>query len=126
MSPGIGQALFQMGINPAQIPVGTVITVTFSDGTTAQYVKQSATATYQWLWNGIAHNKAGQLINRAGGVISNPNTAGTGGGAVTAPGYSPGGTDWSWLLTNLNECLLNVTVDLGYGPISVGGGWVPC
>lgn len=78
--PGIGQALFLKGINPASIAAGTVITVTFDDGTSAQYVKASATATYQWTWNGVAHNAQGKRINRDGSLRNNPNTGGVGGG----------------------------------------------
>jgi hypothetical protein len=123
-SPGIGYALFLMGINPAEIPVGTTITVTFtSDGTTAQFVKQSATATYQWLWNGIAHNKAGQRINRAGGVISNPNTAGLGGGSGTAPVWNPGS---SWVFTGGNDCFFSGYVTLPDGSTFGSSGWGPC
>src|SRR5262249_29726460 len=95
-SPGIGRALGLMGINPGNIPVGTTITVEFEDGTTAQYIKQSATATYQWLWNGVAHNKAGQRIDLHGNVIGNPNTAGTGGGSVDVRGFGAAGSGWGF------------------------------
>ena len=78
--PGIGQGLILKAINPASIAAGTVITVTFEDGTTAQYVKASATATYQWTWNGVAHNAQGQRINRDGSLKSKPNSGGAGGG----------------------------------------------
>ncbi|HTV94781.1 MAG TPA: hypothetical protein VME42_02235 [Steroidobacteraceae bacterium] len=124
--PGIGYALILMGINQGSIPTGTVITVTFSDGTTAQYVKASPTATYQWTWNGTAHNKKGQLIDRAGGLIQNPNTAGLGSGVVTAPGFNPGGVDWNWVLNNLNECYVTVTADVSGESIDLGGFTIPC
>lgn len=78
--PGIGQGLIAMGINPAFIEVGTVITVKFDDGTTAQYVKMSPMSTYQWTWNGVAHNAQGKRINRNGSLVGNPNSGGAGGG----------------------------------------------
>jgi hypothetical protein len=124
-SPGIGQALFLVGINPAEIPVGTVITVTFSDGTTAQFVKQSATATYQWLWNGVAHNKAGQRINRAGGVIANPNTAGAGGGSGTAPVWGSGAGS-GWVFGGENYCYFSGYVTMPDGSTFGSSGWGPC
>jgi hypothetical protein len=123
--PGIGQALLQLGINPAEIPIGTVITVKFSDGTTAQYVKQSLTSTYQWLWNGIVHNKTGQLINRSGGLISNANTAGAGGGSFTAPGYGSG-SDWSWTVNGNPLCTVAITTVVDGEEFTLGSFFTPC
>jgi hypothetical protein len=69
VSPGIGSALIHLGVNQATIPLGTVITVTFPDGTTAEFVRISTTSSYQWGWNGVAHNANKQLIDRSGNVI---------------------------------------------------------
>jgi hypothetical protein len=124
-SPGIGQALILAGINPASIPINTVITVTFSDGTTAQFVKQSATATYQWLWNGVAHNKAGQRINRSGNVISNPNTAGVGGGSGSAPVWGNGSGSY-WYFGGGSDCFFSGSVTLPDGSTFGSSGWGPC
>lgn len=78
--PGIGQGVVAKGINPGSIPVGTVITVTFSDGTTAQYVKASNFSTYQWVWNGVAHDAQGRRIDRSGAPVGNSNRGDNGGG----------------------------------------------
>lgn len=110
--PGIGNALISMGVNPASIEVGTVITVKFSDGTTAQYVKVSSTSSYQWQWNGIAHDSNGHLIDRNGHVLPNPNTAGDGGGDARVPGFGRGaGIDWD--LIDRGTCTTWTTVTWG-------------
>jgi hypothetical protein len=109
VAPGIGYAFGQLGINPGSIAVGTVITVKFDDGTTAQYVKLSALNTYQWSWNGIAHNKDGKLIHRDGTLVVNPNTAGGGGGDVGAPGFGAG-RSWNFDLGGYDQCTMQTTV----------------
>lgn len=122
VEPGINYALVQMGIDPGSIPAGTVITVKFEDGTDAQYVKGLATATYQWTWNGIAHNKVGQLIDRSGRLRSNPNSAGKGGGIVSIPGFGPYDY-WLFDISFLGSCSFLTTIEVngestGYAYIS--------
>jgi hypothetical protein len=124
VGPGIDLALSQEGVSWAGIPIGTVITVNFSDGTTAQYIKTN-NSTDHWAWNGVAHNKSGQPINRNGTVQTNPNTAGTGGGSVTPPGFGSGST-WTWLYTGGNDCYYSSYVTLPDGTDFGGGGWGPC
>lgn len=107
--PGTGNALIHMGINPASIQPGTVITVVFEDGTTAQYVKVSNTATYQWTWNGIAHDKAGHRINRNGTLVSNPNTAGSGSGHAQVTGFGSG-SRWGFGVAGAPTCTFITTI----------------
>jgi hypothetical protein len=128
--PGIGYALILMGVNQSSIQPGTVITVTFSDGTTAEYVKAPATATYQWTWNGVAHNKKGQRIDRAGNVLGNANTAGSGAGYVAISESGVNNTNWQWTFSGGALCtvIASVTVfDIGSGGNTSAGIFVePC
>jgi hypothetical protein len=71
-SPGIGNALAQLGLNPSDFPVGSKLTVTYADGTKAVFVKVSMTSSYQWAWDGVhAWNANGKPIDRAGNLIAN-------------------------------------------------------
>ena len=123
--PGIGAALLAKGIDPGSIAVGTLITVTFSDGTTAQYIKASSTSSYQWTWTGVAHNKAGQLIRRDGSVIANPNTTGDGGGTYNGPGYGPGAPDW-FHMEDPGLCQFGGSISFADGDQLVSFGYGPC
>jgi hypothetical protein len=91
------------------IPVGTTITVKFDDGTSAQYVKVSAYSTYQWTWNGIAHNKKGQKMLRNGSVPTNPNSGGTGGGNIQTTGFGAG-SGWSFGVAGFGSCTSITTI----------------
>jgi hypothetical protein len=71
------------GISPLSpsIKPGTIVTVVWADGTKAQFIRQSATATYQWKYvEGSARNANGQPIDRQGRVIgATPSGTGSGG-----------------------------------------------
>ena len=71
------------GISPLSpsIKPGTIVTVVWADGTKAQFIRQSATATYQWKYvEGSARNANGQPIDRQGRVIgATPSDTGSGG-----------------------------------------------
>lgn len=121
--PGIGNALIQLGVNPATISVGTLITVKFSDGTTAQYIKISSTSSYQWPWTGIAHNSSGLLINRDGSLVVNPNTIGNGSGSFSAPGYN--NLDWFYLNAP-GLCQFGGTISFEDGETLTSFGFGPC
>jgi hypothetical protein len=123
--PGIGYALIHMDIDPAVFPAGTLITVKFSDGTTAQYIKASAGATYQWTWTGIAHNAKGQLIDRSGNLILNPNTTGTGAGSFSGPGFGAG-SGVNFQLIDLGICQFGGTVSFEDGEELTSIGFGPC
>lgn len=123
VGPGIDLALAQLGIPWSGLPLNTPITVKFSDGTTAIYIKTNPSSDH-WQWSGIAHNKNNQLINRDGSLRSNPNTAGIGGGSVSVPGFGPG-AGLSWLIDGGDQCFASsyVTID---GQEYGSSGWGPC
>jgi hypothetical protein len=123
--PGISNALIQMGVNPATIAVGTLITVKFADGTTAQYIKASSTSSYQWTWTGVAHNSAGKLIHRDGSLVVNPNTAGNGSGSFGAPGFGPGAPDY-FHLTDPGLCQYGGTISFDDGEELTSFSFGPC
>jgi hypothetical protein len=123
VSPGIGAGLIAMGINPAQFPVGTLITVKFTDGTTAQYIKASGGGSYQWTWTGIAHDSQGHLMLRNGQRVANPNTAGNGSGSFSAPGYS--NPDWFYLNAP-GFCQYGGEISFDDGETLTSFGFAPC
>src|SRR6202034_2467341 len=91
-STGIGQALLNMNVNQGNIPMGTVVTVTWQDGTTAQFIRSNSVPTLQWVYvPGSMRNKARQPITPVSGTtIQNPNTSGSGGGIALPSVPSPG------------------------------------
>jgi hypothetical protein len=122
--PGISRAFITLGINAASVfRPGTEITVQFDDGTTAVYIKNPATATYQWTWTGVAHNKAGKKIDRAGNIIATNSTGG--GGSFDVPGFGggsgagAGGFDWRFVGDGVHgEITIEppiAAIDGGYG-----------
>lgn len=94
-------------LNPNSVPVGTVVIVKWSDGTTAKFVKVSNNNSIQWaMVPGSARNAAGQPINPDGTPIANPHGGGDGGGTVnpiTDPNYwtiyDTGGRNCSGLIS---------------------------
>jgi hypothetical protein len=112
-STGIGLALAAMGVDPGNLPMGTLITVTWQDGTTAQFIRSNSVPTLQWIYvPGSMRNKAGDPITPiAGTTIQNPNTSGSGGGyanpAVPAPG--------TVTITGGSSCVATATFQDGSG-----------
>ncbi len=126
ITPGISNALLlEKGINPNSIDLGTVITVKFQDGTSAQYQKVSKVSSYMWQWNGTAHNKDGKLIDRAGNLKINPNTAGAGAGNFTGPGFFTGSSAW-FQLTDPGYCEYGGHIITGDGTDMSSFAWGPC
>jgi hypothetical protein len=119
VTPGINVALGKLDqpINPAAIPVGSVLTVIFQDGTTAQFIKFSETLSDMWQWNGIAHNAKGQLIHRDGSLVNNPNTTGTGGGNASAHGIGDTGQGWNYNMQAYPECTSSTIITDGSGQV---------
>src|SRR4029077_11191519 len=95
VGPGIDQALLLgQGVNWSFLPVNTIVTVIFSDGTKALYKKTNNTNDH-WHWAGVAWDKNGNRINSGGQPLSNPNTSGGGGGQITIHGFGVGSSrDW--------------------------------
>jgi hypothetical protein len=83
-------------------PVGTVVMVTCTgDGTNAQYIRISMTATVQWeMKPGTLKNKAGQFIDSSGNVIghsvNNLGSPGFQGALPNFPGNGLAPGDWSF------------------------------
>jgi hypothetical protein len=104
MGTGVaGWITSQFNTQTETLPVGTIVTLRFADGTTAQFQKKDAMSTYRWGWNGKAFNKQGQPIDAHGVVQGNQNTSGAGGGEVTtAP--APGVQDLTFQLTGIGDC----------------------
>jgi hypothetical protein len=125
VSPGIGEGLAAINVNPAALPPGTLITAKFTDGTTAQYIKNSDHSSYQWTWTGIAHDSKGRLMYRNGQLVVNPNTAGNGSGSFSAPGYGPGNVDWFYLNAP-GLCQYGGTVSFDDGEELTSFGFGPC
>ncbi len=89
----------------AGIPAGTPITVTFSDGVIAIFVRTSDSTsdhTQWWVWGNVAHNAknicvevpgtnmlkiCGAPIDRSGNVLIDINTSGSVGGSAVNPAY---------------------------------------
>src|SRR5207237_8014892 len=107
--PASARAMLLLVIDQASIPLGAVITGKFHDGTTAQYVKQSDFATYQWIWNGVANDKNGHRIYRNGTLVGNSNTSGTGEGHVNVPGFGSG-SSWGFGLGAVPTCTFIPTI----------------
>jgi hypothetical protein len=89
----------------AGIPEGTPVTVTFSDGVVAIFVRTSNTSSdyaHWWVWGNVAHNAknicveapgtnmlkiCGAPIDRSGNVLIDINTSGSVGGSAVNPAY---------------------------------------
>lgn len=80
--PGISQAILAKGINPASLPVGTIVLVVFPDGTKATFVKVNASGSVQWEWAGRAWNAEGKPITRNGALKTGGVTGASGDGQV--------------------------------------------
>lgn len=108
VGPGIDQALLAQGINWAFLPIGSLVTVKFNDGTKAIYFKKDNTDAH-WVWAGSAWDSHGNQIYRNGQPLQNPNTSGAGGGSATVPGFGGGG-GFSWSVGGGNDCTQSITV----------------
>jgi hypothetical protein len=128
-SSGISNYLYvQNLVNPNNVPVGTVVTVKWSDGTTAQFVRVTTSGSIQWAYKpGTAKNSNGQPINPDGSLVTNPATSGTGSG-VANPVVTPSpGYDWSISVNPLPFCSAEVDVDDEDGNLLLGSiGFFPC
>lgn len=128
-SSGISNYLYiQNQVNPNNVPVGTVVTVKWSDGTTAQFIRVSTTSSYQWAYKpGTAKNSEGQPINPDGSLVKNSATSGTGAGIVNPVVTPSSGYDWTITLTPLPLCSAEVDIEDADGGLLLGGiGFFPC
>ena len=128
-SPGIQDALYRKNIALTDLPVGTKLMVTFSDGTRAVYVRTSATATYQWTWDGLhAWDAQGRpLSSRGGNLVNNGNTSGAGSGSVGLYQSISGDSGvWLWSFLQGQRCETTTTVTYNGTVMSSWYGLVPC
>lgn len=89
LTGGISNSLLNINVNTVTLPIGSVVLVTFDDGSSAQFVKR-CNCTDMWGWTGLAWDSQGKRIHRDGTPIANPNTSGNGGGSrqFSIPGGS--------------------------------------
>lgn len=107
-----------------QIPVGTVVTLVYTDGTKAQFIKISASGSIQFEWNQLAWkmvNGLPVLIHLDGSPVTNSNTSGTGAGSATA-------TPVSGNFAMYGEALCVTSTSVTWGGVYQGSEthYVPC
>jgi len=121
---GINNVLqIQFGVDPAALPLGTLVSVQWQDGTTATFIRTNSVATLLWVYvPGSMRDKNGKPITPiSGSAIANPNTAGPGSGAVQLPN-SP----IQAVGTGVEYCQLTVTLSDGSNARYVYIYYVPC
>lgn len=124
-SNGIGNALWTtLGVDQGNLPMGTLVSVVWQDGTTAQFVRTNSVPTLQWVYvPGSMKNKNGQPITPVSGTtILNPNPGGTGGGA-SVPGVPAPRTI---IFLGSKACVGEQTFQDGTGAIYVYDFFIPC
>lgn len=115
VSPGINQALLALNVNPGNLQHGHALTVIFSDGTKAVFIK-NCQCTAMWIWNGQhAWDEDGRPINRNGTLKNNPNTGGTSSGsaafATTAmQPYTGLDVGWFFFFWGQGQCVTTTSV----------------
>lgn len=114
-------------VNPNSIPLETIVTVKWADGTTAQYVRTSTTGSYQWAYKaGSARDAQGRPINPDGTLGANPHNTGSGGGSDSVVVTPTGGYNWDFNLSGGSSCTGIVTVTDGDGSYSGFTVFFPC
>lgn len=109
IGPGISAALVARGINPGQLPVGTVVTVKFDDGTSATFKKVS-NSTLMWEWTGHAWDEDGNPIHRDGSPKSNTNAPGLSGGSAEYSFRDREGANVVYTMTTSTKCITIVSI----------------
>lgn len=121
---GINVALSNIGVNAGPLPAGTLVSVTWPDGTTAQFIRTNSVPSLSWKYvPGTMKDKNGNPITPVSGtMIKNPNTGGSGGGS-TVPYTNP-----PWLTTIHGEgtCQSSVTWYDGQSTYYVYVTFLPC
>jgi hypothetical protein len=102
-SSAISQELYiTRQINPNSIPVGTVVTVTWQDGSSAKFRRISVMGSLQWDYvEGSARDKNGNKIDLNGNIIGNSNTGGRGEGSASFGGVS----GWGFGAQGMDRCM---------------------
>jgi hypothetical protein len=121
---GINVALGNMNVNPATLPAGTIISVVWADGTTAQFIRTNSVPSILWVYvPGSMRDKNGNPITPISGtMVPNPNTAGAGGGNSQPAAPNPA----TITITGTEYCQMGVTLSNGVDTIYVYIFYVPC
>jgi hypothetical protein len=120
---GINVALGNLGVNAGSLPAGTLVTVVWPDGTTAQFLRTNSVPSILWVYvPGSMRDKNGNPITPVSGtMVNNPNTSGSGSGSAQPP--DPNG---NILVTGTALCKTSVTANNGVDTIYVFITYVPC
>jgi hypothetical protein len=114
----------QTGINPASLPLGTLIMVTWH-GTTAQFIRTNSVPSVLWVYlPGSMKDKNGNPITPVSGArITNPNTTGSGSGSADPSNPNPHSNT---NLTGTELCKGSVTFSDGVSTVYVFITYFPC
>ena len=128
---GISRVLYiDRLINPNSVAVGTVVTVKWSDGTTAKFIRTTAIGSIQWQYvPGSARDAQGRPITHAGSLIQNPNagSGGTGSGSVNPVVSDPNGLyPWYLYINGGPDCTSNIGVSFPDGETIDFQSFGPC
>lgn len=98
--------------NDSRIKRGTVVTVKYPDGSTAQFKRETVIGTGQWVYvEGSARNAAGKPINPWNGSIVSAPTSGTGSGGDIS-GTSSNGQSSFGMVAEAGYCVQRTTFHL--------------
>jgi hypothetical protein len=116
----------QYGNSAAVLAPGTIITLKFADGSTAQFIKISGATDIMWQRTGTAHDKNGNLINSHGPLAqNNPNTSG--GGSASASAFGGTAPQVVYGVTGFKSCTVSITaVNPDGSTASLGDYTIPC
>lgn len=118
----------QLGVNPNDVPRGTVVTVIWQDGTSAQFVRISLTGSIQWQYKpGTAKDKNGNPIDPNGTKSTNPNAGQGSGSGDVGPIVTPSnGYNWNLNLRGGNSCTATTIVTFPDGTVFTGIAFFQC
>jgi hypothetical protein len=103
---------YRVANGPSSMPRGTIVTVTYRDGTSEKYIVVSTTGSVQAIpIAGTQKDKDGNLIETCDGTCSNPPST-PGGGNQNPPSSSGWGRFWNWVRDIMNGTRTG-TVEVG-------------
>jgi hypothetical protein len=122
---GINIALGNSGVNAGTLPPGTLVSVTWADGTTATFIRTNSVPSVLWVYvPGSMRDKNGNPITPVSGTLAaNPNTGGAGGGTTQPAAPNPPST---MVVTGTEYCQVGATWSDGVSSIYVYITFVPC
>jgi hypothetical protein len=105
--------------------VGDTWTISYKNGDVAQFEVIAKSPVFTLKWNGYAINSKKQRLNRDGSIMDNQNNGGNGSGVINASA-TPSNPNWSWSLTQGDQCTLTAVAgdpDIGFYTAVI---FVPC